>query len=107
TPAGLKHYLVRLDGETLVDKQYGSDEVFWRGFVEVRENEIYAIVNKNGAYYLGKFDKDLKLLQQSDVKVYEDTFFSFYEDTIYVNGSDRKIEVLNRADLKAVGNIVP
>ncbi|MBV6493090.1 MAG: hypothetical protein LDLANPLL_01105 [Turneriella sp.] len=107
TPAGVKHYLVRLDGETLIDKKYGSDEVFWRGFVEVRENEIYAIVNHNDAYYLGKFDKDLKLLQRSEVKVYEDTFFSFYENTIYVNSADRKIEVLNRADLKAAGSIIP
>lgn len=103
----ISHYLVLLDGETLVDKSYGSDEVFWRGFVEVRENEIYAIVNKNGSYYLGKFDKSLNLLQRSEVQLHEDTFFSFYENTIYVNGADRKIEVLNKADLKAVGNIVP
>ncbi|HNL11948.1 MAG TPA: hypothetical protein PKM44_15665, partial [Turneriella sp.] len=102
-----QHYLVKLDGETLVDKQYGSDEIFWRGFVEVRENEIYAILNKNGTFYLGKFDKDLKLLQRSEVALHEDTFFSFHEDTIYVNGADRKIEVLNRSDLKSAGNILP
>lgn len=103
----VQHYLVKLDGETLVDKQYGSDEIFWRGFVEVRENEIYAILNKNGTFYLGKFDKDLKLLQRSEVALHEDTFFSFHEDTIYVNGADRKIEVLNRSDLKSAGNILP
>ena len=103
----VSHYLVKLDGETLVDKQYGSDEIFWRGFVEVRENEIYAILNKNGTFYLGKFDKELKLLQRSEVALHEDTFFSFHEDTIYVNGADRKIEVLNRSDLKSAGNIVP
>lgn len=107
TATSTQHYLVLLDGETLVDKKYGSDEVFWRGFVEVRENEIYAILNKNGTFYLGKFDKQLNLLQRSEVALHEDTFFSFYEDTIYVNGADRKIEVLNKADLKAVGNIVP
>jgi hypothetical protein len=105
--SSVQHYLVKLDGETLVDKQYGSDEIFWRGFVEVRENEIYAILNKNGTFYLGKFDKDLKLLQRSDVALHEDTFFSFHEDTIYVNGADRKIEVLKRADLKSTGNILP
>ena len=71
------------------------------------ENEIYAILNSNGTFYLGKFDKDLNLLQKSDVALHEDTFFSFYEDTIYVNGADRKIEVLNRKDLKSAGNIVP
>lgn len=107
TATTVQHYLVKLDGETLVDKQYGSDEIFWRGFVEVRENEIYAILNKNGTFYLGKFDKDLKLLQRSEVALHEDTFFSFHEDTIYVNGADRKIEVLNRADLKSAGNILP
>lgn len=107
TATSVQHYLVKLDGETLVDKQYGSDEVFWRGFVEVRDNEIYAILNKNGTFYLGKFDKELKLLQRSEVALHEDTFFSFHEDTIYVNGADRKIEVLNRADLKSAGNIVP
>jgi hypothetical protein len=103
----VQHYLVKLDGETLIDKQYGSDEVFWRGFVEVRENEIYAILNKNGTFYLGKFDKNLKLLQRSEVALHEDTFFSFHEDTIYVNGADRKIEVLNRSDLKSAGSILP
>lgn len=107
TATTTQHYLVLLDGETLVDKAYGSDEVFWRGFVEVRDGEIYAVLNKNGTFYLGKFDKNLQLLQKSEVALHEDTFFSFYEDTIYVNGADRKIEVLNRADLKAVGNIIP
>jgi hypothetical protein len=107
TATTTQHYLVLLDGETLVDKAYGSDEVFWRGFVEVRDNEIYAVLNKNGTFYLGKFDKKLQLLQKSEVALHEDTFFSFYEETIYVNGADRKIEVLNRADLKAVGNIIP
>ncbi len=107
TSTTIQHYLVKLDGETLVDKEYGSDEIFWRGFVEVRDNEIYAILNKNGTFYLGKFDKNLKLLQRSEVALHEDTFFSFHEDSIYVNGADRKIEVLNRADLKAAGTIVP
>jgi hypothetical protein len=107
TTGTTQHFLVLLDGETLVDKTYGSDEVFWRGFVEVRDGEIYAILNKNGTFYLGKFDKTLKLLQRSEVALHEDTFFSFYEDTIYVNGADRKIQVLNKADLKAVGNIIP
>lgn len=107
TSTTTQHFLVLLDGETLVDKSYGSDEVFWRGFVEVRDNEIYAILNKNGTFYLGKFDKQLKLLQRSDMALHEDTFFSFYEDSIYVNGADRKIEVLNRADLKSAGSILP
>jgi len=107
TATATQHFLVKLDGETLVDKDYGADEVFWRGFVEVRDNEIYAILNKNGTFYLGKFDNNLKLLQRSDIALHEDTFFSFYEDTIYVNGADRKIEVLNRADLKSAGNVIP
>lgn len=107
TGTSVQHYLVKLDGETLADKQYGSDEIFWRGFVEVREGEIYAILSRGGKFYLGKFDKDLKLLHQSEIALHEDTFFSFHEETIYVNGADRKIEVLNRSDLKSAGNILP
>ncbi len=101
------HYLALLDLKTLEPKATGSDMVFWRSFVEVRDNFIYAILNRDDAYYLGKFDSDMKAVAVSRDKVDPDSFISFFADTIYINSEDKKILVLNKGDLSTTGIIEP
>ncbi len=101
------HYLTLLDLKTLESKATGADAVFWRSFVEVKEDLVYAVLNKDEKYYLGRFDAAMKTMAVSKDQVDPDSFISFFGDLIYINGSDKKILVLNREDLSTKGVVEP
>jgi hypothetical protein len=101
------HYLTLLDLKTLEVKTTGTDAVFWRSFVEVKDDLIYAILNKDEIYYLAKFDTSMNAVAVSKDKVDPDTFISFFGDLIYVNRDDKKIIALNKADLTTKTVIEP
>ncbi len=101
------HYLTLLDLKTLESKATGADAVFWRSFVEVKEDLVYAVLNKDEKYYLGRFDAAMKTMAVSKDQVDPDSFISFFGDLIYINGSDKKILVLNRDDLSTKGVVAP
>ena len=102
------HNLVLLDKDTLKVKIRGSDDIFWRSFVETREGMIYAIVKKSdNDYYLGKFNAKLELAAISTEKVDSNTFISFYDKSIFINNPAKEIMVLNKEDLSFVEKIKP
>ncbi len=101
------HRLTLIDREKLTAKITGEDNIFWRSFIEIRDNNIYAIVKDGNSFYLGKFDQDLKLVSKSKEKINENTFITFFEEYIYVNREDKSIIVLNKNDLSLAGEIKP
>jgi hypothetical protein len=101
------HRLTLVDKDTLKAKTYGGDNIFWRSFIEIRDGYIYALVNDNGRYYLGRFDGSLKLAAKSKVELSEDTFISFFDSFIYINRRDKSIIVLNKEDLAFIGDVQP
>jgi hypothetical protein len=101
------HRLSILDRNTLIATANGEDNVFWRSFIEIRDNFIYVIVNDKGKYYLGRFDSNLKLVARSKEEISEDTFISFFGDKIYINRLDKTIIALNKNDLSLMGEIKP
>ncbi|HVP23819.1 MAG TPA: P83/100 family protein, partial [Conexivisphaerales archaeon] len=101
------HYLTLLDLDTLKRKAISDQAVFFRSFVETRESLTYVIVDKGDGYYLGKFDTDMKMVALSKDKVDPDSFISFYQDLVYINGSDKNILVLNKADLTTSVTVAP
>jgi hypothetical protein len=103
----LGHFLVLLDLEDLTRKAVGEDMVFYRSFVEVREDFIYVIINAADGYYLGKFNVDMKRVAMSKDRVDGDSFISFYNDLVYINREDKQILVLNRDDLSTKSVINP
>lgn len=103
-----EHYLALLDRKTLKLKKTGTVNIFWRSFIEVRDGKIYAIIEEEGKFFLGMFDKNLELIARSNVRTNENTFISFMGDNIYVNSNDNQtIEVLNAKDLKSINTIDP
>jgi hypothetical protein len=56
------------------------ENIFWRSFIEIRDNNIYAIVKEDNSYYLGKFDENLKLISKSKEKLNENTFITFFDE---------------------------
>ncbi|HPJ14641.1 MAG TPA: P83/100 family protein [Spirochaetota bacterium] len=102
-----EHRLTLVDKEKLTSLKTGTDNIFHRSFVEIRDGFIFAIVKDKDQYFLGRFDKDLKLTAKSERRISQDTFLTFYGDFVYINSEDKKILVLNKADLKFVDVIDP
>ena len=103
----LGHFLTLLNLDDLTRLAVGDDMIFYRSFVEVREDFIYAIINAKDGYYLGKFNVDMKRVAMSKERVDGDSFISFYNDLIYINREDKQILVLSREDLSTKSVINP
>jgi hypothetical protein len=101
------HFLTLLDLDTLQRKAISDEAVFYRSFVETRDNFSYVVVQKNNAYFLGKFGADMKLASLSKEEVDPDSFISFFNDLVYINSKDKNILVLNKADLTTKAAIIP
>jgi len=101
------HRLSLLDRETLKVKIHGVDPIFWRSFVIVKDDFVYAIIKENTDYYLGKFDTSLQLAAKSKEKIHGDTFISFYKNKIFINRYDYNILVLNKEDLSLIDVLEP
>lgn len=101
------HNLTLIDRNTLESSKTGSDDIFWRSFIEIREQNIYAIIKQEGKYFLGKFNTDLKLEAKSSQEVSQDSFITFFEDSIYINRADKTIIILKKDDLTFIGEIKP
>lgn len=101
------HNLILLDLEKLEAKKTGTDNIFFRSFIEEYENHIFAIVKNGDDFYLGKFNKSLERVAISDDKIDFATFITFYKDYIYVNSLKKEIIVLHKNDLKNIGVVKP
>jgi glucan-binding YG repeat protein len=101
------HYLTLLDLDTLQRKAISDESVFFRSFVETREDFTYVVVEKNSAYYLGKFTADMKMAALSKDQVDPDSFISFFNDLVYINDKNKNILILNKADLTTKSAITP
>lgn len=99
------HFLVLLDPETVEPKIIGKDNIFWRSFVEFKDNFLYAITIINGKYYLGKFNRNLEKVGVSDIEVDPDSFITFYEGKIFINDKYKNIVVLDESNLKKISQI--
>lgn len=101
------HYLALLDLDTLARTVASDETVFYRSFVEVRDEFAYVIVSRGSSYYLGKFDLGMKLVAVSKDPVDGDSFISFYGELVYINREDKKILVLKKSDLSTASTIQP
>jgi len=96
------HHLTLLDGKTLKRLRTSDETIYWRSFIEIHRDHVYAIMRREGAYYLIRFDERLKKQSVSSVRISPHTFVSFYGDYVYVNRWDKKIAVLKESDLSLV-----
>ena len=101
------HNLTLLDLNTLAPKITGKDNIFWRSFVEVKEDFIYAIVKDGEKYYLGKFNNNVERVAKSNEEIDDNTFITFYKDFIYINNPKKEILILKKNDLTFVDKISP
>jgi hypothetical protein len=100
------HFLALLDGKTLQVNAKGSTLIYWKSFVEVKQDSVYAVIQDNG-YYLGKFNTKLAPEARSKEKIDRDSFITFFGQYIYVNSPDKTILVFDVNDLSLIDVIKP
>ncbi|MBQ3923384.1 MAG: hypothetical protein II707_08815 [Spirochaetales bacterium] len=101
------HFLMLLDRQTLKEKARAKENVFFRSFVELNNDNIYVILKDGDNYYLAKYDNNLQLLAKSEAKVDSNTFISFYDESIFISDPNKSIVVLNKSDLKQTETLNP
>ncbi len=107
-----EHRLVMLDSENLDKKVESKERVSWNTPMINKDEKIYAIMEKDGEYYLARFNTDLSLDQASASPVNINSNITFYKDKIYLTGKPRSgenttIQVFKREDLELMKTIEP
>ncbi len=106
------HKLILIDQETLKPAVWSDDSVFWRSPMIIKGEEIYAFEERNGKYFLSRFDKGLKKTSGSEEEISPNSNVTFFGEKIYVTGKEEgsgktEIAVFNKADLKLIKKIKP
>ena len=65
---------------------------------------VYAVVERDGDYTVGKFDSGLQLVAESSKAVEPRSYLAVFGDELYVSGPSA-IHVLDRDDLTTIGAI--
>ncbi|EPG73308.1 hypothetical protein LEP1GSC058_3637 [Leptospira fainei serovar Hurstbridge str. BUT 6] len=107
-----EHKLILIDQDTLKPAIWSKDSVFWRSPMILKGEEVYAFEERNGKYFLARFDKSLKKLAGSEEEISPNSNVTFFGDKIYVTGKEEgagatQITVFNKADLKLIKMIKP
>ncbi|EMK00318.1 MULTISPECIES: P83/100 family protein [unclassified Leptospira] len=106
------HKLILIDQETLKPAIWSADSVFWRSPMIIKGEEIYAFEERNGKYYLSRYDKALKKTAGSEEEISPNSNVTFFGEKIYVTGKEEgsgktEIAVFGKADLKLIKKIKP
>ncbi len=107
-----EHQLYLINKKDLKEVGRSTNNVFSRTMIEINNEELYAFEYEKGAYFLSKFDKNLRRIKKSDKEINPDSVITFYSKKIYVtgkqeNGNGLDIKVFNKDDLKFITKINP
>jgi hypothetical protein len=94
-----KNYLMLLDPDTLAVKAQSSNEVFAQSIVLTGSNNIFAVIKMGNAYYLGKFDGNLKLITASQEEINPLTPLFLFGNSIFAQSKRGKVLQLAVNDL--------
>ncbi len=108
---GHEHNLVLLDQTNLNMKAESKEQVYWQSPVIVKEDKIYAIIQRGETFFVGRFNADLTLEIASDKPVSRHSTISLVPGKVYVTGKTEgdktEILVFKQEDLKQTRAIVP
>lgn len=92
--------LIALNSDTLEMVDESEVDLFSGSSLFLLDTSLYAVVNEDGEYYLGRFSLDLDLEARSQVEVARYTALMFLEDTILVQSPNGEIFKLDTEDLE-------
>jgi hypothetical protein len=97
--------LVLIDNESLELLRSGTERVFPQSVVEPAQagERIYAVVDDDGQWYLGKFNGGLGLMERSSVTVDPHTSIRVVADRVLAQRSDGTIVALSVSDMSTAG----
>lgn len=105
------HHLYLLDPENLQVIAKSKETIIFSSFLIYKDNQIYAIEDVNGKFYLSRFNDKLELQDRSSSNIHPHSEITFFKDKIYLTGSAKDgnvpIQVYNRKDLKLIKIIQP
>lgn len=95
--------LLLVDGASLELLRRGETTVYPESVLEAGPNGvlIYAVVQQEENWYLGRFDRNLELQERSSVQVMPYTSLSFSENSIFVQSADGEIVTLSLETMSA------
>jgi hypothetical protein len=65
-----------------------------------RNGSIYAVTKQEESWHVGRFNGDLSLAARSDAEVAPQTMFLFEDGSLYVQGSDGEVVLLDPGTLQ-------
>jgi hypothetical protein len=86
-----KSYLMLLDPITLTIGDQSEEEIFARSIVIINSGNIYAVIKKGNAYYIGKFDRNLTLLTATEQEVNPFTPLFLSGNSLYAQSKRGKV----------------
>lgn len=95
-------HLAVFDVTSLEEQQRGADEIFLGSSLTVHGDPAvaYAVVRREGDWYVGRFDADLALVERSVIAVNPYTTFAFSGDRLWIQTKDDRIVAVNLADMR-------
>ncbi|PIE98365.1 MAG: hypothetical protein CR988_03505 [Treponema sp.] len=91
--------LVLFDPLTLEVEKQGNEDIASESVLAKDGDDYYAVIDKSGSYYLGRFDADLQLKAKSDIKVQPYTPVIFTDKGIMVQTTDNSLRLLKKDSL--------
>ena len=94
--------LALFDTATLEETTRGNDAIFLGSVIGVEGTPalVYAVVRVEGAWYVGRFDQELALVDRSVIAVNPYTTLAFGGDKLWVQTSDDQVVALNLQTLR-------
>ena len=101
---GTDYYLMKIDKNTLKINARSDAAVYRDTVISEKGGSVYAVVNENGNYKVGKFSSSLVLESSSDENALEDTFiFQGPENKkLFFQNSSGEIKTLDSSTLKII-----
>ncbi|MFO7730059.1 MAG: P83/100 family protein [Spirochaetia bacterium] len=92
--------LVGLNQENLELEQQSETDIYPESPLLVIDNSLYCIIRDSGSYYIGKFDTQLQLQQQSDQPVLAYTWLQQSGEHLLAQGDTDSVQQYRTSDLK-------
>ncbi|MFP4562635.1 MAG: P83/100 family protein [Spirochaetia bacterium] len=91
--------LLLMNGEDLSTVAESDRVVYVNSYVETNGRDIFAVVEEDGEWYIGKYDSRLSLVFKSDRPVTMDTVIMTQGNLVYAQAADGTILSFTAADL--------
>jgi hypothetical protein len=92
--------LTAVDGESLEVVGESDTDIYPGSDLQQRGGDLYAVVRRDGNWYLGRFTAELELRSSSERQVAPFTAISFDGELVYVQSSRREVLRLDRRSLR-------